>query len=126
MKGKRATSLFLALALVLGMVVVASPPPAYAAETKDGFGFNTDPPSDFNAGDGKNPYGKGRVALNPIREIAVMGATLPPAVYDANDTVDYAARDPHCEGGGGQRQRHHPVGLRRRSANCGRHQRLPS
>lgn len=87
MKRKRAVSLLLALSLVLGMVVVASPPPSYAAETKDGFGFNTDPPSDFDAGDGKNPYGKGRVALNPLREVSIMGPDLTPAVYDANDTV---------------------------------------
>ena len=89
MKRKRAVSLL--LALVLGMAVVASPPPAYAAQVTDGFGFNTTPPSDFNAGDGKNPYGQGRVALNPLREVAVMGAGLPPAVYDANGSSGNAA-----------------------------------
>lgn len=91
MKRKRAVSLLLALALVLGMAVVASPPPAYAAQVTDGFGFNTTPPSDFNASDGKNPYGQGRVALNPLREVAVMGAGLPPAVYDANGSSGKAA-----------------------------------
>ncbi len=86
MKGKRVISLFLAVVLVLGMVSL-SPPSAYAAPTTDGFGFDTSPPSDFDAKDGENPYGQGRVALNAKREIMVMGDNIAPTVYDANNPI---------------------------------------
>lgn len=91
---KRVISSALILAMALGMAA-ALPPPAYAAQVNeingvnDGFGFNTAPPSDFDANDGKNPYGQGRVALNPIREIMVVGDYSAPAVYDANNPVEY-------------------------------------
>lgn len=40
--------------------------PIQTEAATDQYGFSTEPPEEFNPKDGKNPYGKGYMALNPI------------------------------------------------------------
>lgn len=42
--------------------------PIQTEAATDQYGFSTEPPEEFNPKDGKNPYGKGYTALNPIME----------------------------------------------------------
>lgn len=46
--------------------------PLEAEAATDPYGFNLETPKDFNPNDGENPYGEGKVALNPIMEPFVM------------------------------------------------------
>ena len=85
--------------LLTAVMLVTMLPPAFtadarAAETgearRNAFGFDTSQsPDGFNAADGKNPYGQGKVALNPISELFV--ATSAAGTYQAKTYNNYSA-----------------------------------
>lgn len=51
-------------------------------QAKDQYGFTVSEPDDFNAKDGKNPYGAGYTALNPISELFMIQSAS--GSYDAS------------------------------------------
>ena len=62
---KRIIAILLVCCLVAPLLLRS---PLQTEAATDQYGFSTEAPKDFDPSDGKNPYGNGYTALNPVME----------------------------------------------------------
>lgn len=90
--GKRGIALFLSAAMCLSMLPTMALADNNTAATTDEYGFDLSTPSDFNANDGNQPFGRGagiKGNLNPTKEISIMesrGDSYSSRVYDFDES----------------------------------------